>query len=245
MEDITTTDAPIVEAGAEQAQPAEQPDTSAASQPQEPATIDEPSTDENLDWLRNKGIDPDSPEAISKIAEMARNAEKKMHESTTKASALERSLTEPAADFQPQDQSSIEALAAKVQAMELSQKVNTFFSENPEAKSLEAKMTEIVTTRPEIGQLVTQGYLSLQDLHALARDGDTGREAQLKQDGGREALEKVAAKQQAKAIQGNAVSSEIPTSNVTRANVEEWFAGLSSDERAKPETQKMLNCLLS
>lgn len=209
--DPTTTDEPILPddgATPESSDAIEQP---AATEPAEPTTTqtepdEAPSgSDENLEWLKNKGIDPSDPDAIGKVAEMYRNAERQMHESTAKASNLEKSLkTTPAADSSPD-----EDLIARVQRMETAQNVNAFWTEHPEAKQYEEKMTEIVTSRPEIGQLVNAGYFSISDLYNLARGGDANRDEGLMAKGGKEALEKVAKKQQAKAIPGSAVSSDL------------------------------------
>jgi hypothetical protein len=99
------------------------------------------------------------------------------------------------------------ALNAKVQALEMAQNVNTFWATNPDAKAYEPKMAEIVTENPTIGALVKSGYLSVQDLYAMAKGADTSRDATLKTEGGREALQKVADKQQGRAVQGQATSS--------------------------------------
>jgi hypothetical protein len=113
----------------------------------------------------------------------------------------------------------------EVQQLKLARSVDNFWSQNPEAKAYEPKMMEIVDTRPEIKQLVQAGYLSLNDLYNLTRGGDTGNEAALKAAGGKEALEKVAEKQQAKAVPGVATSSAL--SDGTK--VDDFLIGLTSN----------------
>lgn len=120
-----------------------------------------------------------------------------------KASELEKSLIATPAETQGDPE-----LAARVQRIEMAQNVQAFFADHPEAKNLEEKMAGIVMGRPEIGQMVNSGYLTVSDLYNLARGSDSNRDAQLKADGGREALKKVASKQQAKAVPGVATTSE-------------------------------------
>jgi hypothetical protein len=208
MDEQPTTDSPVAVDGATEAQPVPATDAPAATPAEPTEDKPEPSQDENLAWLQNKGIDPQSPEALAKVAEMYRNAEKTMHQSTAKASELEKTLTTQDPAAAPAD-SIVTELAAEVQRMKLQQNVNSFWSENPDAKAYEAKMTDIVTSRPDIGTLVRDGYLSLGDLYSLARGGDSNKDAELKAAGGKEALEKVAEKQQAKAVPGVATSSAL------------------------------------
>lgn len=233
MDPTTTTDDPImpIEDGAEPAQPTSEDQSTAANEPQptttptdapdaEPPAESTDSQDDNLEWLQKKGIDPTSPEAISKVAEMYRNAEKAMHESTSKASELEKTLSGGLQEQIDQAKTDgnldvVQELAAEIQNLKLQQNVNSFFNSQPEAKELEAKMTEIVNERPEIGNLVKSGYLSLGDLYNLAKASDPSREQQLKADGGREALQKVADKQQGRSVPGVATTSATADDNTS------------------------------
>ena len=104
-------------------------------------------------------------------------------------------------------------------------------------------MTEIVSTRPEIGQAVKLGVLSFDDLYAMALSSKDVI-ADAKQAGGKEALETVRQKQQARSVQGQATTSALSDS-ITKDNVDAWYAGLSSAERAKPENQAIVSRLLS
>lgn len=243
---------PPVDPGADPAQPAPAAEPAAATPPEpsltEPA---EPSQDDNLAWLQSKGIDPTDPEAVSKVAEMYRQAEKTMHQSTAKASELEKSLREDVAALPATDGQSdvVQQLAERVQALTVTTDVNAFFSAGgnaelaAERRALEPKMAEIVTENPTLGQLVKQGYMSYDQLAAMAKGSDAGRETALKAEGGKQALEQVASKQQARAIPGNATTSAMAPA-VTKANVDSWYAGLSAAERANPETQAIVSNLL-
>lgn len=225
MDDTTTTtDDPILPDD-DESQSAAAPDTTAAQQPAEPTSTneasDEPvqatdnSDDDQADyadlkqWADKKGYDLTTEDGQARAWKSLREAEKRMHESTAKASQLEKTLTQ--SNPTPGDLADtplVEQLAAEVRNLKTQQSVNSFWTQNPEAKEFEGKMAEIVTSRPEIGQLVTAGYLSIDDLYKLARSSDSGRDAKLKEDGGREALKKVAAKQQAKAVSGAATISQ-------------------------------------
>jgi len=198
------------EAAQQPAEPTEQP--KAPVEPEGPPDPAQPATDDNLEWLKSKGVDPSDPEAVRKVADMYRNAEKAMHQSTAKASELEKTLTTGLQqDAASADPDAVTQLAAEVQGLKLAQTVNGFFAENPDAKAHEPRMTEIVNERPEIGQLVKAGYLSVSDLYQMARGGDTSLEAAARQQGGKEALQQVASKQQAKAVTGVATNSDFST----------------------------------
>lgn len=231
--DNTTTDEPILPDAEEPSAQSEQvSDTTAAPEPAEPTSSNdaqEPAAEENADnsggqdnefaslkeWADKKGYDLTTEDGQARAWKSLREAEKRMHESTAKASQLEKTLTtaEPAqGEATDGTDDTVGQLAAEVQNLKMTQNVNMFFAQNPDAKALEATMSEIVTQRPEVGQLVRAGYLSVADLYNLARGSDTSHDERLKADGGREALEKVASKQQAKAFVGTATTSDMSVS---------------------------------
>lgn len=231
----TTTD-PTPDAGAAEAaqpesveqqaaatEPAEQPTTTEDAQAETPADEGD-AGDDNLAWLQKKGIDPTDPEAVAKVAKMYRDAEKAMHDSTKKASELERALSggeqsTPTSQLDiPQEWLEHPVLGQIVERLgELEagqtqvstvQAVNSFFTSNPEAKQFEKQMASIVTDNPAIGQLVKSGYLSYDQLLAMAKGSDSGRDDKLRTEGGREALQTVADKQQGRSLVGSATKSE-------------------------------------
>jgi hypothetical protein len=239
------------------ADPSAQPGTgvdpaAAATQPQEPQTTttsnedtNQAGTDDNLEWLQKKGIDPNSPEALSKVAEMYRNAEKTMHESTEKASNLERTITESSQKTAEDTGLQTDPNEDRIRALETKTAVSEFFARDDVDSAMRPKMAEYVKENPQVGLLFEHGYLNLQNIYDMTKGSDAGLETQLKTEGGREALQRVADKQQAKAVHGAATSSAMGTPPVTKANFDEWYSGLSAAERAKPETQKIVNGLLS
>lgn len=232
----TTTDEPqvndgaVVDPGTETppAQPVEpQADAAVDAQTDQPPT-DAPGAGEESQatgddinaWLKAKGIDPSSPEAVAKVAEMARNAEKRMHQTTQEASQLKKAIVAE----QPQSETSIpehlqndpfvkglverlDAHDAALGTITVKDEVSTFFQSNPDAAAYEAQMAEMVVNRPELGEAVRSGVLSLSDLYAMAlASGDAIKQA--KAEGGKEALTAVADKQQARAVPGSATTSE-------------------------------------
>lgn len=233
MSDLdTTTESTATDTGADEAQPTTEQTTDSAVTTDESTTDTNTTTedttkaddaaekttnviadvsDENLEWLKGKGIDPTDKAAMAKVAKMYRDAEKAMHQSTQEASELKKALATPTeaekVEQEQQKDDPVAALAAEVQGLKLAQNVNTFFSTTPDAKQYEAQMTTIVTGNPTIGALVKTGYLTVADLYNMARGADPKRDDKLKEDGKREALQKVADKQQGKAVQGQATSS--------------------------------------
>lgn len=195
-----------------------------AAQSPEPTTTEAtetpeaPAADDNAEWLQNKGIDPTDPNAIAKMAEMVRNAEKRMHEATAKQSKLNEALAQPIA---PQDQliestdPVVSTLQARIDAIELERNVTNFFNGDgnaelaAERKALEPSMTQVIVDNPAIGQMVKNGLMTYDQLAALAKGSDPAYGTKLKQDGGREALEQVATRQQARAVSGVATTSAV------------------------------------
>jgi hypothetical protein len=191
-----------------------------------PEAGDTPQADGEQDinaWLKAKGIDPSSPEAVAKVAEMARNAEKRMHQTTAEASQLKRAITKEQSQaetsipehlqndpFVSQLVKRLDAHDAALGTITVTSEVSAYFNAKPEAAAYEEQMAEIVNNRPEVGQAVREGILSLDDLYAMASaSGDALSKA--KAEGGKEALTAVADKQQARAISGSATTSETST----------------------------------
>jgi hypothetical protein len=246
MEESTTTESTATEAAAEEAQTTTEQATDSAVTTDESTTEQtintdettteadgtaEEATDENLEWLKSKGIDPSDTAAMAKVAKMYRDAEKAMHKSTGEASELKKALSAPTTaaattdgtatqqdqqveqQEQQQQDDPVATLSARMQALEMAQNINSFFSTTPDAKQYETQMATIVTGNPTIGALVKTGYLTVSDLYNMARGSDPQRDEQLKKDGEREALKKVADKQQGKAVQGQATSSAFSDEN--------------------------------
>lgn len=158
-------------------------------------------TDDVESWAKEKGLPLDDP---VKLAKMYRDAEKKMHEATSKARELE-TATVAQAPLEYTGNPDVDSLTAQVNTLLIKNNVNDFFSNNPQAREYESKMAEIVTQRPHLQN-------DLDALYALART-DPSREAQIKQDGGREALTNLAQKQQQIPPGTNATNSGVYASS--------------------------------
>ena len=178
-----------------------------------------PQADDTVEWAKKKGleINPDNPNEV-KLANMQREAERKMHEATASKPTIE-----PPALLEETGDPNYDPLVERQNTLELKQYVRDWFDANSEMKEHRAELQKIATERPW-----------LQDMddvkaHFLA---NPSREAQLKTDGGREALTNLAQKQQQIPPGANATNSGVYESGtITPANVyeqidkhdQEWF----------------------
>lgn len=216
----------------ETTEPTQEPAEAEAEAPEttEPAKADN-STEE---WLKNKGIDPKSPEAIEKVAEMARNAEKAMHEKANKASELEKALdegiTQEAVDTGFNDEERLDLVRIKTKLS-----VREFFDANPQAKPYEQAMITELRNKPHLAG-------DLESLYALAAV-KSGTLDEVKSQGKREALTDLAQRQQAAVPRGNAVNpSTTNSSAITPQNVDQMVARMSVEEYQKrlPEINRAM-----
>lgn len=252
MEEDTTTNAPVDDGATtiqgvqvdDQGQAVAQPDAAESAEAVAPATDEatqeapkeeEPSSDDNsaTEWLKKKGVDPNSPEALEKVAEMYRNAEKNMHSNAKKASELEKAIdtgiTEEAEATGFDDEARLDLVRIKTKL-----NVREFFDNNPDAKPLEQAMIKELANKPHLAG-------DLESLYALAavKSGDS-----MKSQGKREALESLAQNQQAAVPRGNAVNGSVMESGsaITPQNVDQMVAKMSVEEYRKrlPEINKAL-----
>lgn len=170
-------------------------------------------------WAESKGIALDS-DGARKAAKIAMDNQAEYQRSQQKASELSKALgsDKPAAPATqldiPEEILNHPALAQLVDEvktlrggltnMSTASQVSNFFQSTPDAKELEPVMAEIVTNNPVIGELVKGGHMSVEQLYHMARGSNPDA---LKKQGGKEALEQLADKQQAKAVRGSATSS--------------------------------------
>lgn len=231
MEENTTTEAPVNEGATigdvsvdANDQPVAQPDdteqataesTTTESQATEASEPQEDNSDDVAEFLKKKGIDPDSPEALRKVADMARNAEKAMHDKARKASELEKTLStasdDVAEDVALQTGQDPEVLK-RLQRMEVKDTVREFWANNPDAQQFESEMIETLQTKPHLAG-------DLESLWAVvqSKNGDV-----MKSQGKKEALSSLAQKQQAAVPRGNAVQSNgMGTPKITSENVDQ------------------------
>jgi hypothetical protein len=191
------------------AQPPE-PGQSAAAQPQPQANVTEslePSSDDNSSWLQSKGIDPDSPEAVAKLAEMYRNAEKQMTQATQRASELEKSMQTP----QPQGGDIMQEF---VQDYKRDKMVREFKDNTSDWKQYDSAMgkvlQEVVNTpygQYTKSQLVNEGILSLNDVYLQAKGSSPVSNESIVNDAKQEVLQTLANTQRAGSATPNASNS--------------------------------------
>lgn len=221
-EQTTTTPAVTQDSGAvDTAQPAEQPAEAVSDTPSEPLSTDqsdditpaadtsddsaaaeEPqssNTDDITAWLSKKGIDPTSPEALAKVAEMARNSEKLMTKSRQEVAQAKKELE---GAFQNTDTTDV---AGQVQELKLKDMARDFVDRHPDARDDISGMVGYLQTNADIQTLTEAGVLSLEQVHAMYLNSPAQAD-KLKQQGGQEALTKLANKQRAAAVSGSASS---------------------------------------
>lgn len=242
MDETTTTDVVTQETGEQVSQPEEQQTEAVQTTDQETSTNDpveeqeeSTSTDDELTtWAKNKGLELDSDSA-RKAAEMARNAEKAMHQKAQKASELEKQLSQPTEGFDEDRIARVETIL----------KTRDFFDNHPEAKELEAEMAAYINSDPTgtKRELVKQGYLTLEEVHAIV-SANPNRNSQLKEEGRKEGLQQLANKQRATAVNGNAVN-KAGAPKLSRENAESWWESLGPEGRADPANRAQLDSLLS
>lgn len=237
MDDTTTTVAPAENGGqtvqgvaiddqgmaipqpdeAEQAPAVEQ--TTEPNQPETPSEEPPKSDNSEDEWLKNKGIDPNSPDAVEKLANMAKNAEKAMHEKARKASELEKSASEAAdqqiAQYEEATGEQLSETDRTVQKLLIKDNVRSFFDNRPEAKQYEAAMVEELQKAPHL-----IGDFESLYARAVISAGDS-----IKSQARQETLETLAQKQTATVPRGNAVNgSNMGASAITPQNVDQLVA---------------------
>lgn len=257
MEENTTTNAPVDDGGvqtiqgipvddqgqavpqpedtepAEAVAPATEPAEETQAEPNQEASVEEePSNDDNsaIDWLKKKGIDPNSPEALEKVADMYRNAEKKMHSTAQTASELEKAsrITE---DQIPEDATPELRDSFRVRNLELLYATQQWKMQNPDKLVSEPAMAKVLSD-PTKRALVQEGFLSLDDVYSIAQGGNT---QSAKSQGKREALANLAQNQQAAVPRGNATNSSAMNSSttITPQNVDQMVAQMTPEEYRK------------
>lgn len=228
MDEQTTTDATTQDTGAETtAQPEEQHAeavTTTEGEPTQTNTVSEETTEQPTEadavvtWMQKKGIDPTDPEALSKLANMAQNAEKQMHKATVDASALKKQLEQSPGGELDTDNELVKELYGEVTAVKRAQAIDSFKQEVGLTAEQEKQMVGYLSENPTIGQLVNMGHLSLPQLYAMSV-GSQIDTAKLKQDGGRDALQQLKNKQMSGALPGNSTTSAMspPQTDAFRA----------------------------
>lgn len=236
--DDTTGDEPAVQ---DHEEPEEAPnaDVPEESGGEEPAPDTE---DKKLQkFAKSQGLELDSPNAI-KAAQIAMKAQSEATRNYQKTAELEKAANitneqiDPSATPEQRDN-------IRVRNLELKSDIREWKYQNQDKLALEPQMVEILAD-PSKKLLVQEGYLSLDDVYAMARGSASDNTASIKSQGGQEALQKLAQKQQAQAPRGNATNSAQMSgaSKITPQNVDQVVAGMSAEEyrRRLPEINRAM-----
>lgn len=178
-------------------------------QPSEQAVEQTQATDKSdsevAEWAEKKGIklDPSNPDMM-KLARVNLENDRKFHE------ANQKPIVTPPEELALTG-TDIDEVIARQNISDLKLYVRDWFDANPDMKDNKAELTKIASERPWLQ--------NMDDVkaHFLA---DPNRTAQLKQEGGREALTNLAQKQQAIPPTAGATNSAVyETSAITPQNV--------------------------
>lgn len=195
----------------ESAEPAGQPD-----EPEQEPEATEPSDEEQLTkFAETKGLKLDSDNA-KKAAKMAMEAEKRMHQATKRSSELEKAASVTDNEIDP-NATPEQRDYTKSRNLELRMDISDWKRTNPDKLDAESDMVKVLSD-PVKKAMVHEGYLSLDDVYAIAKAGNTDA---VKSQGKREALQNLAHKQQAAVPRGNAVNpSGMGAESITPQNVD-------------------------
>lgn len=189
--------------------------------------------DDLAKWAANKGISV-STESERKLAEMARESEKAFHQKAQEASSNKMQETVSNADLIQSD----DPVASELATIRSQLAITNFYAANPDARQYDEKMGEVLAEDPALLEYVRQTG-NIDAVYKIARASDIESKVdELKNDGGREALTTLAAKQNATAIKGSATNTAPTTSNIDLDN-------MSRDEYIRLRDSGELNKILS
>lgn len=190
-------------------------------------------------FLAKKGINPNDPNAIRKIAEMYQNSEKGFYNKSQEAAQLQRRLAQQQTQQAAPDQQAL----SEVRAMRIEMDTKDWMNSHNLSAVDEQKMVEYInqpltdrqgnvvinpmTGAPYTkGVLVNNGQLNLDDVYKLAGCGRQQEVETLKANLRKEVENEMAARQAAKRPSSNATNS----TQFGKAEQEDPFlAGLFSD----------------
>lgn len=220
MEDTTTTESSSQDVSSEDTSQLEQAidDTAevATDEQTDGSEAASPDTDEDLAWLRNKGIDPEDPEFARKAAQLARTTEREFHKSRAEVKSQLQDATSASYEDEYGDPT-----AQRLQVLETRVAVQDFYSSNPDAKDMDADMAKIVQEKPYLAQ-------DLDAVYAIAKSSRYESELKAAETKGADrAKQEIARSSGAPLPKGNA-SSDVPAPKLTR----EQIGNMSAQEYA-------------
>ncbi len=166
-------------------------------------------SDEDAAWAKNKGLSIETDNE-RKLAQMARNAEKAMHEKSVKASQLEKAI-----DTGITQEAEAQGLTGddrvEIARIKVKMNVREFFEDHPEAKAYEQAMATELSAKPHLAG-------DLESLYATA----IYKSGHLQNQGKKQALESLVHKQQAAVPKGNAINgNSMGAAKITSQNVDQ------------------------
>ena len=219
--DAPAQDAPVDDQSTSQAQDQAEGTTADAEQD----VSSESQADDITEWAEKKGLPLDDPK---KLAQMYRDAEKKMHEATQQKTNIQ-----PPEPLETTGDANYDQLVERQNVQELRTYVRDWFDANPDMKEHRRELEKIATERPWLS--------NLDDVraHFLA---DPNRLESLKSEGGRQALTNLAQKQQQQPPSSGAGSPSSESSKITPQNVDAMVKNMSVEEyqRRLPEINAAL-----
>lgn len=192
--DEQTTTAPDTSESSEQpsqlgeaVQAADEQTTETQPDPTSTPESTEHTEDDDVAWLRNKGVDPTDPAALKNAAKFARDAEREFHKSRQEAkNQLRDEITtayapdEADTEYDPV-MARLQALESRDQQREASLRVIDFYDAHPDARDLDSDMADIVKAKPYLAQdldaLYTIAKASKSDAAITAAE-ERGRETE-------------------------------------------------------------------
>jgi hypothetical protein len=183
-------------------EPTTTPDQQPAAEPGTPA----PSDDEDLtDYWAKKGIDITTPEGQAKAAKSYREAERAMHNKAQQASELSKQINTQPLNVDTDNELVRQALD-KASQLETTLTVQQWKASNNISPEQDAALGQYVIDNPNLGVLLKNGYLNLDQLYAMSGVGTVDTSAAKKQ-GSKEALQDIANQQRTTAISGAATTA--------------------------------------
>ena len=250
--DSSTTDAPVQEQAQDiPAQPEEQ-HAEAETQTSEPTTTQEATQEASdnsqepdfnaTEYAAKKGVDLSTPEGQEKALRSMYEAERRMHQSTAKASELQKQLKDIPYEQVSSDPVAQQALE-RAASVELAMNVQNWTRDNNITPEQDLAIGSYLTENQDKAVLLKNGYLTLDDIAAMsgALKQDTTAVAQ---QASRETLEKLANSQRASSTTGNASTGSAPSA-LTPSNVDSWWDSLGPEGRKNPENRARLDSVLA
>lgn len=168
--------------------------TNTTTEPEEKSEDNSKPVDELQEWATKKGLDPNDTNAILKSY---REAEKKLHEISGKASQLQKQVK--SSDAFTDNESVIQEA-----------RVLNFYASNPDARAYDLQMGQIVEKFEQSDPVFAEHLLrNLDTLYAMAKVEASSEEIQLaRQEGKNEAIKATQKAQSASAPSANAATSK-------------------------------------